>query len=169
MSATNQALEIQKLLKTSINAFEIDPQDMSNYGKAMICIQHCRFSVPYETASPMPRLDLNQLKEGDTIQFNQGVVGRPAFLMHNSGKRVLPIFTDDLAVKAREQGLIDFDVIMSLHFSDIFTRAENYDIGAIILNPFTNNFPMPKPMFENIKKLPKVFDDVEDGVEVSLK
>ncbi len=146
MPLTNEEKEgfALEMLEDLLKAFAANNADMVAYGKALSCIRECRFSVPFLTE------DTPQQVVGSTAT----VTGKPAFLRHASGQMVLPIFTGDNLVDAIREDLIEADAVMSLHFSEIFSRAENYDIRAIIVNPFTDNFPIPKEMFAKVKTVP---------------
>lgn len=159
---------LEATLKSCFHAFADNSEDMENYGKAIACIKECRFTVAYETESPLPDIDLENAKVGDVIECKEDVVGKPVFLKHRSGNKVLPIFTGDLVLDARADGLIDFDILMDLHFSDIFERAKKYDIGAIVINPFTDNIPIPNGLFDKIEEVPPIFGGSGEGYRVDL-
>ena len=146
MALTNEEKEGFALdtLEDLLHAFTANNADMVAYGKALSCIRECRFSVPFLTDDAPEQ----------TVGATTTITGKPAFLRHASGQMVLPIFTGDNLAAAIREDLVDSDAVMSLHFSEIFSRAENYDISAIVVNPFTDNFPIPKDMFARVKSVP---------------
>lgn len=169
-SETNKDLKkiLEKTLKSCFKKFAENSEDMDNYFRAISCIRECRFSVPYDTEGQMPKLDIENLKVGDTFTLDNDVIGKPTFLNHISGNRVLPIFTENCLMDAMDDDLIKFDMIMNLHFSDILERAKNYNIHAIIINPFTDNIPVLKSMIDRIENINPIFGNIKEGFKINL-
>ena len=96
------------------------------------------------------------VKVGDTVTTKGDIGMTPDILINNeTQERVFPVFSqyEEIPKDYRKQ----FHY-MKMHFTDVCELAKNYNVQAIVIDPFTVSFTLGEELQNIVLALPSIVD-----------
>lgn len=131
-------------LRQAMGTF-LTQRDMPSYIAAMDIVRSSSFLVAYNAT----RATANG-QRSDCVSL-QELGGGPAIVGYDDGLRFFPVFTEGRADEIPHDGILNYNIVLWMPFARILDIAQTYKLDGILINHFSDNFPIPAGVFDNVR------------------